>query len=79
MGMYRCVECDNLKDNDWNVGQEWEDGLICEDCAAEHSCSWCGELEEYSHKLKNGVHHHCRLEARDEYREQCMRDERAEA
>jgi len=38
MSIYRCSECDELKDNDWNVCVEdarpiVDNGLLCEDCA----------------------------------------------
>ena len=35
MACYRCEICDNLTDDDWNPGTEYESGLICEDCATE--------------------------------------------
>ncbi len=77
MGMYRCVECENFRDNDWDIGQEWEDGLICEDCAENHRCEWCGEMQGEG-PLKFGMHLRCWKQGRDEDRADRMRDERAE-
>ena len=35
MGAYICEICGNLKDDDWDVPEEFKDGLICEYCAME--------------------------------------------
>lgn len=73
MAIYRCDECDNSFDDDWNVGQEWKEGVICESCADANSCEYCGVLSE---DLVNGWHKHCRKEYSDEKRGEIQREER---
>ena len=36
MACYICEICGNLKDDDWDPGEEYEDGLVCGYCFTEH-------------------------------------------
>ena len=40
MSIYRCAICDEYQDEDFNVCEEWGDGLICEDCYTEVSAAY---------------------------------------
>ena len=66
MGMYRCDECQELKDDDYSPCIEWNEGqLLCESCQEEHACEWCGIASE---DVKDNWHPHCLVDYRAEKR-----------
>ena len=44
MGIYLCELCNTIKDEDWSGAVEYKGGLVCDDCATEHSCDECEKV-----------------------------------
>jgi len=46
MSIYTCIECDRLRDADFDEATEYKDGLICDDCCNEIDLDELPEIPE---------------------------------
>ena len=65
MAIYRCEECDNLIDGDYDPAIEYGDGSICESCAEYLICESCDKQVEEG-DLHEGNCVECNYEAKRE-------------